>query len=155
MSPAEAFGRPVVLGPDDRQVFPDAPAGFDVARDVPHGRLERMDYLSKSVGTQRRLLVYLPPRYPAGKPYPVLYLLHGIGGDENEWENVCRVSVIMDNLIAEKKAVPMIVVMPNGRARKDDRAQETFSVMKTSPPLPHSSEICSMTSFPLFSPGTL
>ena len=67
--------------------------------------------------------VYTPPGYSADKKYPVLYLLHGIGGDETEWQRFCKPDVILDNLIADGKAVPMIVVMPNGRAQKNDRAE--------------------------------
>jgi beta-xylosidase/enterochelin esterase-like enzyme len=122
-NPRRAFDRRIVLGPDDRQLFPDPPAGFDRKRDIPHGRVEMAEYDSQTVGAVRRMQVYTPPGYDVKKSYPTLYLLHGIGGDETEWENACRVSTVMDNLIAERKALPMIVVMPNGRARKDDRAR--------------------------------
>jgi enterochelin esterase-like enzyme len=64
--------------------------------------------------------VYTPPGYTPSKKYPVLYLLHGIGGDETEWERFAQPENILDNLIADGKAVPMIVVMPNGRAEKND-----------------------------------
>ena len=121
--PGAAFARPVVLGADDKQVFPDPPSGFDARREVPHGRLEMVAYDSKTVGTSRRMQVYTPPGYSADKTYPVLYLLHGIGGDASEWENACHASTVLDNLIADGKAVPMIVVMPNGRAQKNDRAE--------------------------------
>jgi enterochelin esterase-like enzyme len=67
--------------------------------------------------------IYTPPGYSPDKNFPVLYLLHGIGGDETEWERLCTPSVVLDNLIADSKAVPMIVVMPNGRAQKNDRAE--------------------------------
>src|SRR5437763_780912 len=76
---------------------------------------------SKSIGNKRKALVYTPPGYSADQKYPVLYLLHGIGGDENEWRRGGHPEVILDNLIADKKAVPMIIVMPNGRAQADDR----------------------------------
>ena len=121
--PGAAFARPVVLGADDKQVFPDPPSGFDARREVPHGRLEMVAYDSKTVGTSRRMQVYTPPGYSADKTYPVLYLLHGIGGDASEWENACHASTVLDNLIADGKAVPMILVMPNGRARNQDRAE--------------------------------
>ena len=81
-----------------------------------------IEYESKTVGTVRKATVYLPPKYKANKKYPVLYLLHGIGGDEVEWLNGGAPNVIMDNLYADKKAKDMIIVMPNGRAQKDDRA---------------------------------
>lgn len=116
------FGGPIELGPDDKAAFPDAPTGFDQPRDgIPHGRLEMVEYDSKSVGTRRKALVYTPPGYSADRKYPVLYLLHGIGGDEEEWRRGGQPQVILDNLIADRKAVPMIVVMPNGRAQADDR----------------------------------
>src|SRR5205085_1416910 len=79
--------------------------------------------LGKAGGTRRRMQVYTPPGYTKGKKYPVLYLLHGIGGDETEWQRFARPDILLDNLLAEGKVVPMIVVMPNGRARKNDRAE--------------------------------
>jgi enterochelin esterase-like enzyme len=122
--PRPAFARPVVLGPDDKAVFPEPPAGFAVKRDnIPHGTLEMMEYDSKTVGTQRKALVYTPPGYTRDTKYPVLYLLHGIGGDEEEWHQHGSPEVILDNLIADQKALPMIVVMPNGRAQTNDRAE--------------------------------
>jgi enterochelin esterase-like enzyme len=116
--------RPVVLGPDDKPAFPAAPAGFDKLREgIEHGKVEMVEYRSKTVGTTRKMNIYTPPGYSKDKRYPVLYLLHGIGGDENEWLRGCKPQVILDNLIADRKAVPMIVVMPNGRAQKNDRAE--------------------------------
>ncbi len=70
----------------------------------------------------RKALVYTPPGFSKKNKYPVLYLLHGIGGDEKEWFKNGQPQVILDNLYAEKKIEPMIVVLPNGRAMKDDRA---------------------------------
>ncbi len=122
--PKKAFGRPIVLTPDDKPAFEAPPAGFNVRREgIPHGRLEMVEYESKAVGTKRRMQVYTPPGYSREKTYPVLYLLHGIGGDEAEWQRFVKVDALFDNLIADKKAVPMIVVMPNGRARRNDRAE--------------------------------
>jgi enterochelin esterase-like enzyme len=118
------FNRPIVLGPDDKPAFADPPADFQMVREgIPHGKLEMIEYDSKSVGTRRKMNIYTPPGYSAGRKYPVLYLLHGIGGDETEWQRSCKPEVILDNLIADGKAVPMIIVMPNGRAQKNDRAQ--------------------------------
>jgi enterochelin esterase-like enzyme len=115
---------PIALAPDDRPAFPPAPAGFDARRDdIPHGRAELVEYESRTVGTRRKVLIYAPPGYSPGRRYPVLYLLHGIGGDETEWQRHGAPEAILDNLIAEKKAVPMIVVMPNGRAQANDRAE--------------------------------
>lgn len=98
------------------------PAGFDVARtDIKHGKIDSISYTSTTVGTVRKALVYTPPGYSASKKYPVLYLLHGIGGDEKEWLNDGgHPDIIMDNLYALGKAEPMIIVLPNGRAAKDD-----------------------------------
>lgn len=97
--------------------------GFDSARlHIPHGKIDTITYASSTVGTSRRAIIYTPPGYSKKKKYPVLYLLHGIGGDEKEWLNGGHPQVILDNLYADKKAVPMIIVMPNGRAMKDDRA---------------------------------
>jgi enterochelin esterase-like enzyme len=116
------FGGPIELKPDDKPAFPAPADGFDKARDgIAHGKLGMAEYDSKSVGSTRKALVYTPPDYSADKKYPVLYLLHGIGGDENEWRRGGHPEIILDNLIAEKKAVPMIIVMPNGRAQRDDR----------------------------------
>ncbi len=117
------FARPIVLGPDDVRLFPEAPTGFKTLRPgIPHGRVELFKYDSGVTGTRRQANIYLPPGYSPEHRYPVLYLLHGIGGDENEWLGVASPNVILDNLIADGKAVPMIVVMPNGRALPDDRA---------------------------------
>jgi enterochelin esterase-like enzyme len=116
------FGGPIELGPDDKPAFPEPPAGFDKPREgIGRGNLDMVEYDSKSVGNKRRAFVYTPPGYSADTQYPVLYLLHGIGGDENEWPRGGQPEVILDNLIADKKAVPMIIVMPNGRAQPDDR----------------------------------
>ena len=83
--------------------------------DVPHGTVAKRWYNSPTLGTYRRLTVYTPPGYENGKgKYPVLYLLHGSGGDEEAWVDLGRTVQILDNLIAEGKAKPMIVVMPNG-----------------------------------------
>lgn len=92
-------------------------AGFDVAReDIPRGLVEAVTYESKSIGITRRMVVYTPPGYANDREYPVLYLLHGIGDDENGWHQKGSANVILDNLLADGKVEPMIVVMPNGRA---------------------------------------
>ena len=82
--------------------------------DVPHGNVSKVWYDSPSLKMKRRMTVYTPAGYENGKDYPVLYLLHGAGGDEDAWPTLGRTAQIMDNLIAAGKAVPMIVVMPNG-----------------------------------------
>ena len=103
--------------------YVEAPIGFDAERaDIPHGTLETVEYKSNTVGTVRKATVYLPPKFDPAKKYPVLYLLHGIGGDEREWLQGVP-NVILDNLIADGKAAEMIIVMPNGRAQENDRAE--------------------------------
>jgi enterochelin esterase-like enzyme len=112
------------LNPDDVQAFPDPPAEINADRPgISHGKLEMVEYDSKTVGTRRKMNVYTPPGYSSDKKYPVLYLLHGIGGDETEWVRFAKPQLLMDNLLADGKAVPMIVVMPNGRAQKNDRPE--------------------------------
>ncbi|OWU66211.1 MAG: enterochelin esterase [Armatimonadetes bacterium Cent15-Ar3] len=112
----------IKLDPDDVQVLPDPTDDIAAVRDgMKHGKLELIEYESTTVGTRRKANVYTPPDFSAKKKYPVLYLLHGIGGDETEWSRFATPNVLMDNLIADGKAVPMIIVMPNGRAQKDDR----------------------------------
>src|SRR5439155_6618532 len=110
---------------DKTEKFPAPPEGFDTRRDgIDRGKLETVEYDSTAVGGSRKAKVYTPPGYTKAKKYPVLYLLHGIGGDENEWPRGGAPDVILDNLYADKKAVPMIVVMPNGRAAKDVTARD-------------------------------
>ncbi len=112
---------------DKTEKFPAPPDGFDSRRDgIDRGKLETVEYDSTTVGAKRKAQVYTPPGYNKDKKYPVLYLLHGIGGDENEWPRGGKPDVILDNLYADKKLVPMIVVMPNGRASKDLTARDPF-----------------------------
>lgn len=83
--------------------------------DAPHGNLAKVWYHSPTLATDRRMTVYTPAGYEDSKSkYPVLYLLHGSGGDEDAWSELGRTAQILDNLIAEGQAKPMIVVMPNG-----------------------------------------
>jgi enterochelin esterase family protein len=84
-------------------------------RDIPHGDIRQVWYSSPTMKTRRRMLIYTPPGYDRSKDlYPVLYLLHGWGGDEEEWTNAGYLPEIMDSLLAEKRIAPMLVVMPNG-----------------------------------------
>jgi enterochelin esterase-like enzyme len=93
------------------------PEGYDARRDdIDRGKIETVEYDSKTVGVKRKMVVYTPPGYTKDKKYPVLYLLHGAGDDETGWQKKGAADVILDNLYADKKAVPMIVVMPNGFA---------------------------------------
>lgn len=105
--------------------FPDPPKDYDKKSDgIDRGKLETIEYDSATVGAKRKARVYTPPGYTKDAKYPVLYLLHGIGGDENEWARGGVPDVILDNLYANKKAVPMIVVLPNGRASKELTAKD-------------------------------
>jgi enterochelin esterase-like enzyme len=111
------FGGPITLGPDDKAAFPNPPEDFDKVRaGIEHGKLERVYYDSKTVGAKRWMQVYTPAGYSKDKKYPVLYLLHGIGGNENEEWTKGGAHVVLDNLLAGKKIEPMIVVFPNGNA---------------------------------------
>jgi enterochelin esterase-like enzyme len=113
----------LVITANAQDIIKHAPAGFDSLRaDILRGRIDSISYPSKTVGVKRKALVYTPPGFSKKKKYPVLYLLHGIGGDEKEWLKHGKPQVILDNLYADKKLAPMIVVLPNGRAMKDDRA---------------------------------
>jgi enterochelin esterase-like enzyme len=113
---------------DDKAAkLPAPPKGFDARRDgIERGNLETVEYDSKSVGAKRKAQVYTPTGYSKDQKYPVLYLLHGIGGDEREWTRGASANVILDNLYADKKLAPMIVVLPNGRASKDLTARSPF-----------------------------
>ena len=96
------------------------PEGFDaVKQGVTYGEMVGITYDSQTTGTRRRANVILPPDYDENKKYPVLYLLHGIGGDENEWLGAKPLNVL-SNLLAAGEARPMILVIPNVRARAND-----------------------------------
>jgi enterochelin esterase-like enzyme len=112
---------PVSLAADDIRAFAAAPAGFaDERAGIVHGRVEEFSYDSAVTGARRQAQVYLPPGYAANKRYPVLYLLHGIAGNQDEWRGYVHATTVLDNLIADGRVVPAIVVMPNGRALADD-----------------------------------
>ena len=119
--PNRPVAHPIMLNADDVRAFPDAPAGFDSLRTGGmKGRTELFEYDSTVTGARRKASVYLPPGYSSEHKYPVLYLLHGIAGNHDEWRGYVRGDTIVDNLIVDGKAVPMIIVMPNGRALHDD-----------------------------------
>ena len=100
--------------------IPEKGVDFYHAKDVPHGEVRSRWYKSKVTGQTRHVMVYTPPGYDADpkKRYPVLYLQHGGGEDETGWARQGHMNFILDNLIAEKKAVPMIVVMEKGYATR-------------------------------------
>lgn len=107
-------GGAITLGPDDKQVFPEPPAGFNAKRDnIMAGKLTVVPYESKTLGTRRNLYIYTPAGYSPDRKYPALYLLHGLGGDYNEWLRY-GAEHVLNNLIADGKMVPMIVIFPNG-----------------------------------------
>ncbi|MEP7322829.1 MAG: alpha/beta hydrolase-fold protein [Saprospiraceae bacterium] len=106
-----------------QNLITSAAKGFDTLRPmILHGKIDTILYHSATVDTNRKAIIYLPPGFSKNKKYPVLYLLHGIGGDQKEWLNGASPQNILDNLYADGKIESMIVVMPNGRAMKDDRA---------------------------------
>jgi len=125
-----AGGGAPTLGPDDKQSVPPAPEGYNVVRaDIPHGKLEKVNYDATAVAPdlKRWFEVYTPPGYSKDKKYPVLFLLHGIGGNEkSEWNTYVpnnkgsqgTAAIILDNLLADKKTGPMIVVFPNGNVTR-------------------------------------
>ncbi len=106
------------MAADATVILPNhAPADYiQVRPDIPKGKLDTITYNSKSIGVDRKAVVYTPPGYDPNQKYPVLYLMHGIGGNETHWTTLCAANKVLDNLVADKKAVPMIIVMPNGRA---------------------------------------
>ncbi len=106
------------MAADATVILPNhAPADYiQVRLDIPKGKLDTITYNSKSIGVDRKAVVYTPPGYDPNQKYPVLYLMHGIGGNETHWTTLCAANKVLDNLVADKKAVPMIIVMPNGRA---------------------------------------
>ena len=99
--------------------LPTPPKGFDVRREgIERGKVETVEYESKTAGGKRKMRVYTPPGFSKDQKYPVLYLLHGSLADETSWVKDGAADAILDNLYADKKPVPMIVVMPNGNLFK-------------------------------------
>lgn len=118
---------------------------------VPHGAVSRLWYNSPTLNMKRRLIVYTPAGYDAGsnKKYPVLYLLHGMGGDEEAWMALGRATQILDNLIAAGKAKPMIVVIPNGNvAQEAAPGESSLGFIPPTPDLPKTMEGTFESSFP-------
>lgn len=118
--------QPVAAADDETaESLSDPPIGYDTRRDdIERGEMLTIEYESTTVGAERSARVYTPPGYSEDNTYPVLYLLHGIGGDENEWVRHGAPQIIFDNLYADGEAVPMIVVMPNGRASTEVTARD-------------------------------
>lgn len=131
-------------------IIPGGRADLYSVNDVPHGTVSKVWYDSPSLGMSRRLTVYTPAGYENGdKKYPVFYLLHGMGGDENAWSELGRAAQILDNLIAQGKAEPMIVVMTNGNASQEAAPGETSDGLKApTTQLPKTMEGSFETAFP-------
>lgn len=101
-------------------------ADYFKVNDVPHGTVSKVWYDSPTLGMDRRMTIYTPPGYEKGdRRYPVFYLLHGMGGDENAWSELGRATQILDNMIARGEAEPMIVVMTNGNVAMEGAPGET------------------------------
>jgi hypothetical protein len=116
------FGGPITLGPDDKRAVPEEPAGFDKRRDdIPHGKREMVEYDSKSVGNKRKAQSIRRRVILSGSKVSRALSPARHRRDEQEWVRGGHPEIILDNLIADKKAEPMIIVMPNGRAQADDR----------------------------------
>jgi len=114
-------------------------ADLYAVNDVPHGTVAKRWYHSPGNGMTRRITIYTPPGYEMSKAsYPVLYLLHGMGGDEEAWMTLGRAAQILDNLIATGKTAPMIVVMPNGNVAQEAAPGESkLGFLKPQFQLPH------------------
>lgn len=118
LDPGNAWVKPSRSPTTSVVEVPGSPPRLSEWQDVPHGTVRSHQYLSRSLGRRRGLIVYTPPGYDA-KPddrYPVLYLLHGSGDNEATWTALGRAHLILDNLIAQRKSQPMVVVMPDGHA---------------------------------------
>lgn len=128
------------LGTWGQRSIPHSLAGFDVEKaGIVKGKVDTVSYNSKTVGAKRKALVYMPPGFTAKKKYPVLYLLHGGGEDERGWGTQGKTDLIMDNLIAEGKACPMLVVMVDGNMSSvgfDSGALKVFEVELTQAVIP-------------------
>lgn len=115
LDPKNAMIKQGVNSVDNMVFVPGNEAAYQDLQSVPHGQVRKVWYQSSTLGAQRRLHVYTPPGYDGNSAkYPVFYLLHGGGDEDSGWSTIGRAGFILDNLIAAKKAVPMIVVMPNG-----------------------------------------
>ena len=140
--PQNTFVRPASGVYKSIVALPGKEADFMMFRDVPHGNLVEHHYLNNEIKVARRVVVYLPPDYnTSNKKYPVVYLLHGNNDYERGWTQSGMANNIMDNLIAEKKAVPAIIVMPFGHPQTGatGKQPETLALQKSlgyTPPPP-------------------
>jgi enterochelin esterase-like enzyme len=114
-----ALALAVPASAEDAKPLAPAPKGFDQKREgIARGKIDTVEYDSKTTGGKRKMVIHTPPGYAKTNKYPVLYLLHGGGDDETGWREKGSADIILDNLYADKKIRPMIVVMPNGFAYK-------------------------------------
>ncbi len=127
----------IELKPDDKPAFNNPPTGFRDKRDnIVQGTIATVKYDSKTLGTRREMMVYTPPGYSVGKKYPVIYLLHGLNAGNGQWPYWVRANDIIDNLIADGKIKPVIMVFPNGNTNvtvenpKPDEQEERKSGFK-------------------------
>jgi enterochelin esterase-like enzyme len=140
-TPGAGRGRGMALSSDtplaaaeNLDAYPAAPEGFNVARaSLPRGDVRVVEYDSRTLGVRRLLRVYAPPGYDANRKYPVLYLHHGLGNTSTEWIERARAPIIIDNLLAEQKIQPFIIVFPSGNAtavpgdeKQGDRTQAAY-----------------------------
>jgi enterochelin esterase-like enzyme len=115
VDPKNSVIKPGISSVDSMVFVPGKEADFEDLKEVPHGEVRQVWYHSATLNTQRRMHVYTPPGYEDNSErYPVFYLLHGSGDEDSGWSTIGRAGFILDNLIAQKKAKPMLVVMPNG-----------------------------------------
>lgn len=115
LDPKNAWIKPGIVNISNMFEVPGQEEEYEAARPVPHGEVRIVWYQSTTLDTMRSMHIYTPPGYDNGKEkYPVFYLLHGAGDDDSGWSTIGRAGFILDNLLAEKKIKPMIVVMPNG-----------------------------------------
>src|SRR5205807_3609123 len=115
IDPKNPMIKPGIASVDNMIFVSGTEADFEDHKNVPHGDIRKVWYQSTTLDAQRRMHVYTPPGYDAGtERYPVFYLLHGGGDEESGWSTIGRAGFILDNLIAARKARPMLVVMPNG-----------------------------------------
>src|SRR5690242_10689265 len=115
IDPKNAMIKQGIASIDNMFEVPGEEAAFEQSRPVPHGEIRIAWYQSNTLDMLRSMHVYTPPGYDSGNAkYPVFYLLHGGGDDDSGWSTIGRAGFILDNLLAAKKAKPMIVVMPNG-----------------------------------------
>jgi enterochelin esterase-like enzyme len=128
IDPSNSLMKPNLLNNESEVHVPGPPSLAWEINDVPRGVVHHHFYRSNVVGDQRDYFVYTPPGYDAHRAYPVLYLLHGFSDDASGWTAVGRANVILDNLIAQGKAQPMLIVMPLGYGAPEIVARATTGV---------------------------